>query len=110
MFAADVYQDEEWKNFGITAGRNFLGQRQDVGEGKCWYPGVDPAYFGAKPDYIDPNFPMGTAGVGFVLQKLYEASGDAVYLQAEQGITGFMDSVAVKNAYCENFFLTVCRP
>ena len=71
-----MYQDEDWKNFGITAGRNFLGQRQDAGEGKCWYPGVDPAYFGAKPDYIDPNFPMGTAGVGFVLRKLYEASGE----------------------------------
>ena len=96
LFAADVYQDEDWKNFGITAGRNFLGQRQDAGEGKCWYPGVDPAYFGAKSDYIDPNFPMGTAGVGFVLRKLYEASGNEVYLQAEQGITGFMDSVAVK--------------
>lgn len=71
LFAADTYKREDWKQFAIESGKNFFGQRREAGDGKYWYQGVDPAYFGAKDDYIDPNFPMGTAGIGFTLLKLY---------------------------------------
>lgn len=96
LFAADTYKREDWKQFAIESGKNFFGQRREAGDGKYWYQGVDPAYFGAKDDYIDPNFPMGTAGIGFTLLKLYETSGDKEFWQMAQGVPEFMDSVAVK--------------
>ncbi len=62
LFAADTYKREDWKQFAIESGKNFFGQRREAGDGKYWYQGVDPAYFGAKDDYIDPNFPHGNSG------------------------------------------------
>ena len=95
IYAARVYKNPKWKEFALLAGENLLEQRREDKSG-CWYPGVDPSYFGADDNYIDPNFPMGTAGIGFVLMKLYEAGNDPKYLKGNKGITEFMDSVAVK--------------
>ena len=96
LYAAKTFGREDWTAFAAKAGENFLGQRHDAGNGTCWYPGVDPVYFGAKEDYIDPNFPMGTGGIGFVLLNLYEASGDQGFLEATKGIADFMIAQAVK--------------
>ena len=96
LYAAKTFGREDWTAFAAKAGENFLGQRHDAGNGTCWYPGVDPVYFGAKEDYIDPNFPMGTGGIGFVLLNLYEASGDQRFLDATKGIADFMIAQAVK--------------
>jgi hypothetical protein len=96
LYAAKTFGREDWTAFAAKAGENFLGQRHDAGNGTCWYPGVDPVYFGAKEDYIDPNFPMGTGGIGFVLLNLYEASGDQKFLDATKGIADFMIAQAVK--------------
>ena len=95
IYAARVYKNPKWKEFALLAGENLLEQRREDKSG-CWYPGVDPSYFGADDNYIDPNFPMGTAGIGFVLMKLYEAGNDPKYLEGNKGIAEFMDSVAVK--------------
>ena len=95
IYAARVYKNPKWKEFALLAGENLLEQRKEDKSG-CWYPGVDPSYFGADDNYIDPNFPMGTAGIGFVLMKLYEAGNDPKYLEGNKGIAEFMDSVAVK--------------
>ena len=96
LYAAKAFGREDWTAFAAKAGENFLEQRHDAGNGTCWYPGVDPVYFGAKEDYIDPNFPMGTGGIGFVLLNLYEASGDQKFLDATKGIADFMIAQAVK--------------
>ena len=53
-----------------------------MGNGRICYTGVDPTYFGAGKDYIDPNFPMGTGGIGFLMLKLYEVSGKKEFLDA----------------------------
>lgn len=94
--AAEALGDAEIKNFAIEAGRSFLHQGRQMGDGRIVYQGVDPQYFGAGKDYIDPNYPMGTGGIAFTLLRLYEASGDRAFLNAVTGVTEFMDSVSVK--------------
>ena len=94
--AADILENDTFRDFAIEAGRTFLHQGRDMGDGKIVYQGVDPTYFGAGKDYIDPNFPMGTGGIAFTLLKLYEASKEKKFLDAVVGVTEYMDTVAVK--------------
>lgn len=94
--AADALQNETWRQFAIRAGRWFLNKGKDMGQGGVCYSGVDPSYFHAGEDYVDPNFPMGTAGIGFVLLRLYEASGDKAFLEAVRGVPEYMERIAVK--------------
>lgn len=96
LYAADVFSREDWKKSAIDAGRMFLGKGRWVDKTKRVYLGVDPTYFHAKPDYIDPNFPMGTAGIGYTLLRLYEESGEPEFLEAVKGIPEYMDYAAVK--------------
>lgn len=96
LFAADTFKNQDFKSFATEAGKILLNKGKDMGAGKKVYQGVDPTYFGAGKDYIDPNFPMGTGGIGFTLLKLYEASGEQVFLDAVKGVPEYMDSVAVK--------------
>lgn len=95
LYASKQLKQKRWKDFAIEAGRSFLGMGRDMGQGRRYYPGVDPQYFGAGDDYIDPNFPMGTGGIGFTLLRLYEESGDEVFLNAVKGVPEYMESVAV---------------
>lgn len=94
--AAEALQNERWRSFAVEAGRLFLNKGRDMGDGGVYYSGVDPTYFGAGRDYIDPNFPMGTAGIGFALLKLYEASRDRAFLDAVKGVPEYMSRIAVK--------------
>lgn len=84
----------DWREFAIRAGRYYLNKGRDYAEGGRYYLGVDPKYFGAGEDYIDPNFPMGTCGIGFLLLRLYEESGDRAFLDAVNGIHDFVKAVA----------------
>lgn len=94
--AAEKLGREDWKEFAVKAGRYFLTRGRDMGNGMICYTGVDPTYFGAGKDYIDPNFPMGTGGIGFLMLKLYEVSGKKEFLDAVKGVPEYMDTVAVK--------------
>lgn len=97
FYAAKELNHPEWKDFAIEAGRYFLnkGKKQKVG---ISYDGVDLNFFSGSKDYVDPNFPMGTAGIGYTLLRLYEESGDKAFLDAVDGIPEYLESVAVKNA------------
>lgn len=98
LYAAKELENSAWKNFAIEAGRYFLNKakKQKVG---IAYDGVDLKFFSGGDDYVDPNFPMGTAGVGYTLLRLYEESGDKAFLDAVNGIPEYLESVAVKNEY-----------
>ena len=98
LYAADVYDRPDWRSFAVEAGRIFLGKGRSMGDGKIVYSGVDPTYFHASPDYVDPNFPMGTGGIGFTLLRLYEASGDPVFRDAVNGVAEYMEDAATKTA------------
>lgn len=98
LYAAKELNHLEWKDFAIEAGKYFLnkGKKQKVG---IAYDGVDLQFFSGGDDYVDPNFPMGTAGVGYTLLRLYEESGNKAFLDAVNGIPEYLESVAVKNEY-----------
>lgn len=91
------YNHPEWNEFAIRAGRFYLNKGRSYSRGGRYYLGVDPKYFGAGDDYIDPNFPMGTCGIGFLLLRLYEESGDEAFLNAVEGIHDFVKAVALEN-------------
>ncbi|MFR3284792.1 MAG: lanthionine synthetase LanC family protein [Clostridium fessum] len=79
--AAEKLGREDWKEFAVKAGRYFLTRGRDMGNGMICYTGVDPTYFGAGKDYIDPNFPMGTGGIGI-------SDAEALRSQRKEGISG----------------------
>lgn len=91
------FQRPDWADFALRAGRRYLNKARDYAGGGRYYLGVDPTYFGAGEEYIDPNFPMGTCGIGFLLLRLYEESGDKAFLDAVDGIHDFVKAVALQN-------------
>jgi lantibiotic modifying enzyme len=95
--ASDQLNRSDLRDFAIQAGRSYLGRGEKQSEGGVCYRAVDPAFFGYPQDYRDPNFPMGTAGIGFLLLRLYEASGDPSFLKAEEGIPEYLKAVAVQS-------------
>ena len=88
---------EDWVKFAVEAGRIYLNKAHDYPDGGRYYLGVDPAYFGAGEDYIDPNFPMGTCGIGYILLKLYEETGERCFLEAVDGIHDFVKALALQD-------------
>lgn len=84
-------------SFAAEAAKWYLNKAKKYPKGGRYYLGVDPKYFGAGDDYIDPNFPMGTAGIGFMFLKVYEATGDETFLKATDGIKEFIDAAASKS-------------
>lgn len=91
------FEQPRWREFALRAGRYYLNKGHSYEKGGRYYLGVDPKYFGAGEDYIDPNFPMGTCGIGFLLLRLYEESGDRSFLDAVDGIHDFVKAVALEN-------------
>ncbi len=81
-------------SFAAEAAKWFLDKARTYPQGGRYYLGVDPKYFGAGDDYIDPNFPMGTAGIGYMFLKVYEAVGDRTFLDATDGIKEFIAAAA----------------
>lgn len=97
LYAADKLNISKWKEFAITAGKYFLTEVRNYDKGGRYYIGIDPSYFGFPEDYIDPNFPMGTAGIGYTLLRLYEESGDKVFLEAVEGLQEFYEAIALED-------------
>lgn len=87
---------DDWRQFAIRAGESFLTQARPYEGGGIYYLGVNPEYFHSDSNYIDPNFPMGAAGIGFTLLRLYEESGDERFLCAVDGIEEFHEAVGLK--------------
>ena len=96
---AKRFDREDWKEFAVQAGQRYLGEGREAGAGKRVYLGVDPTYFGGEKDYIDPNYPMGTAGIGYLLLRLYEESGRQEFLDAVAGIPEYLRAAAVRQKY-----------
>ena len=96
LSAAEKLKREDWKDFAVKAGEIYLNKARSYENGGIYYLGVNPEYFHSDEHYIDPNFPMGAAGIGFTLLRLYEESGEERFLRAVDGIEQFHDAVALK--------------
>lgn len=96
LSAAEKLGRSDWREFAVDAGRRYLNQSKAYAGGGIYYLGVNPEYFHSDENYIDPNYPMGTAGIGFTLLRLYEESKDKAFLEAVEGIETFHDAVALR--------------
>lgn len=67
------------------AGRWFLKQAIDMGDGSARFAGVECVWEGIKP-----NFEVGTAGSGFVLCRLFEWTGEKKYLDMAERCARFL--------------------
>ena len=67
-----------------------------MGNGMICYTGVDPTYFGAGKDYIDPNFPMGNRRNRIPDAEALRSQRKEGILDAVKGVPEYMDTVAVK--------------
>ena len=95
--AAERLAQKRWADFAIDAGRIYLNKGKEYEGGGKYYLGVNPEYFHSDDSYIDPNFPMGAAGIGYTLLRLYEVSGEQAFLDAVDGIAEFHDKIALKD-------------
>lgn len=75
IYMAEVDRDPLARQLAIRAGRRLLdlGEREPVG--RSWR--MDPTF--AR---VMPNFSHGTAGVAFLLARLYELTGEVAFLDA----------------------------
>lgn len=85
----------QWVQFAIDAGQTFLSKARPYKDGGIYYLGVNPEYFHSDDNYIDPNFPMGAAGIGYTLLRIYEESKDERFLKAVDGIEEFHKAIAL---------------
>ncbi len=85
----------KFTEFGADAAEIFLDRAKSYSGGGIYYLGVKPEYFGSGKDYIDPNFPMGAAGIGYTLLKAYEVSGRKEFLDATDGLLDFFAAAAI---------------
>ena len=92
---AEAFEVARWRDFAVQATRAYFGRSRRDRLGNLVYNGVDPAYFGAQDDYIDPNFPMGAAGISFLLLRVYEVSGDQRFRDAALGVPAFLQDIAI---------------
>lgn len=87
--AAKTLNKPTWKEFAIEAGYYLLDKAKTREEGS-YYIGLNE-----RAHTILPGFPMGSAGIGFVLLRLYEESNDDVFLNETRGIKEFYNNIAV---------------
>jgi len=95
--AGKTLKHQEYVDFAVKASEIYLSRVRDYKDGGRYYLGVDPKYFKGDENYIDPNFPMGTGGIGFVLLKMYQETGRKEFLDGVEGLPEFMEKVALKS-------------
>jgi lantibiotic modifying enzyme len=94
LWAAKALNEPVFREVALRAGERILERGQpDPRGGKRW-PGLSMEAFGAPKDAAAPNFEMGTAGVAFVLARLYAESLDQRYLDAAEEAAKHVQALA----------------
>ena len=106
--AAEKLGREDWKEFAVKAGRYFLTKGTRYGKWNDLLHGRRSDLLWRWKDYIDPNFPMGTGGIGFLMLKLYEVSGKEEFLDAVKGVPEIYGHGGSQDACWKNCF--ACAP
>jgi uncharacterized protein YyaL (SSP411 family) len=97
LYAARTFHEEEFLQLAARAGERIvqLGEPDPRG-GLRWQgqPRDRPAAAGAPTNVYFPNFELGTAGVAFVLARLYEETGQRKFLDAARAGARHIQSIA----------------
>ena len=81
--------DNEYLGLAQAAGRRLIAAGEPAEGGLMWFPSGS-----FRRNY--PNFSHGTAGVGYFLATLYQATGDRQFLDAALKGVAYLDAVATR--------------
>jgi hypothetical protein len=87
LFAARELGHDPSLELATSAGRKLLSRRIETAYGRTWKLREDSRF-------VLPNFSHGSAGIGFYLATLYQATGDDEFLEAALQAGAFLESVA----------------
>ena len=96
LYLAQLYgefHDERLKAFIDDYGKYLLSTTHRLPDGSVIADGTDQ-----YRAYAMPNHEVGTAGGGYQLTLLYQITGDRKYLEAAEGTTKYLASIAVPQA------------
>lgn len=95
LFLIDAYDklqldDDALRRTIIDAGNRILSTGLDDGKGGVWFD-----IFDGIEDFIEPGFELGSAGVGFLLVRLYDFTADQRYLDAAKRVDAYLERLYV---------------
>jgi lantibiotic modifying enzyme len=82
LYAARTFDTPEYRALAARGGEHLLELAQPQAGGGVRWKGMPPELLGLPEDTYFPNFELGTAGVAFVLARLYEETGESRFLDA----------------------------
>jgi lantibiotic modifying enzyme len=82
LYAARVFNREEYRTIAVKGGQRLLDAGTPDAVGGTRWKGVPPELLSLPEETYFPNFELGTAGVAYVLARLYEETGDVHFLNA----------------------------
>jgi lantibiotic modifying enzyme len=99
LYAAEHYDEPAWREVALRAGDTVLALGEPVGD-TLRFNGAKAlsAFYGLDDGAVIelPNFEFGTAGAAYTLARLYEASGEARFLDAAEKGAAYVRSLAVE--------------
>jgi lantibiotic modifying enzyme len=97
LYASKAFQNPALRDLSVRGGLRLLELSQRDPRGGLKWQGIAPERFGQAKNSYWPNFELGTAGVAFVLARLYEESGEKQFLDAaEQGALHIQSIATIK--------------
>lgn len=98
LYAAEEFKDDRYRTIAAQAGDHILETAITEPRGGLSGRGF-PAFPGLPKDAYFPNFEGGTAGVSYVLARLYRATQDPKYLNAAKQGGVHLQSIATVNGH-----------
>lgn len=89
LVSAGKVWDKAYLSLARDAGRRLLAAGEPAEGGLMWYPAAS-----FRRNY--PNFSHGTAGVGYFLATLYQATDDRQFLDGALKAAAYLDAVATR--------------
>jgi lantibiotic modifying enzyme len=82
LYAARAFECEEYRELAVAGGRRLVELAEPQSAAGVRWKGVRPSLLGLPEETYFPNFELGTAGVAYVLARLYEETGESRFLEA----------------------------
>jgi lantibiotic modifying enzyme len=98
LWASEAFEDQSLWDLAVQARERILEVAQPDPRGGLKWTGFPMEAVNAPAGSYSPNFEFGTAGVAYVLARLYEETGDARFLDAaREGETQIEAIATVRN-------------
>jgi lantibiotic modifying enzyme len=95
LYAARAFDRNEYRALAARGGDHLLELAVPQAAGGVSWKGVPSTLLGLPEETYFPNFELGTAGVAFVLARLYEETGQSRFLDAARQGALHLEKIAV---------------